>query len=85
MGIGQWFRYATGTVEIAGAALVLIPWTVNLGLAVLTCTMAGAVAIHVVVMHHPLNAIIPGAFGAMVAAFWYSRHKQATARGDSTA
>jgi uncharacterized membrane protein YphA (DoxX/SURF4 family) len=83
VGIGQWFRYLTGIVEVSGAALVLIPWTVNLGMAVLAVTMAGAAAIHVFVMHHPFNAIIPGAIGAIVAAVRFSR-RPATARGTST-
>lgn len=59
VGVGQWFRYATGVVELLGAALVLIPWTVNAGLALLACTMAGAAFIHIFVLHHPFNAPIP--------------------------
>src|SRR5579871_883251 len=42
VGIGQWFRYFTGGVEIPGAVLVMIPRTVLAGLALLGCTMASA-------------------------------------------
>src|SRR4030095_2591971 len=31
IGIGQWFRYLTGTLEVAGAILLLIPRTSGLG------------------------------------------------------
>jgi uncharacterized membrane protein YphA (DoxX/SURF4 family) len=45
IGFGQWFRYFTGSVQMAGAALVLVPRTFVMGIALLACTMAGAVAI----------------------------------------
>jgi hypothetical protein len=35
--------------------------------------MAGAVAIHIFVMHHPANGIIPGAICVILAAFWFGR------------
>lgn len=59
VGLGQWFRIFTGVVEVLGAVLVLIPWTVSAGLALLACTMAGAVLVHIFVMHHPFNGVIP--------------------------
>src|SRR5438034_4159332 len=31
IGLGQWFRYLTGTLEVAGAILLLIPRTGGLG------------------------------------------------------
>jgi uncharacterized membrane protein YphA (DoxX/SURF4 family) len=62
VGIGQWFRYATGVVEICGALLLLLPATVNTGLILLACTMAGAGVIHVFVIRHPFNSIVPLAF-----------------------
>ena len=45
IGIGQWFRYCTGVVEIVGGVLVLIPRTITAGLALLACTMASAALI----------------------------------------
>ena len=73
VGLGQWFRYATGVVEIAGGALLLIPAAANVGLMFLVCTMAGAVAIHVFVIRQPLNSIVPGALLCGLAALWAAR------------
>jgi putative oxidoreductase len=59
IGIGQWFRYLTGTLEVAGAFLLLIPRTSGLGALMLAGVMAGAVVTHVfIVGGSPLGAII---------------------------
>jgi len=62
IGAGQWFRYFTGVVEILGGVLVWIPWTTNLGLALLACTMASAALIVAFVIGRPAHSIISGAF-----------------------
>ncbi|HTM49573.1 MAG TPA: DoxX family protein [Bryobacteraceae bacterium] len=59
IGFGQWFRRLTGTLQIAGAILVLIPRTFVIGIALLACTMAGAAVIWIVRLGAPANAIIP--------------------------
>ncbi len=67
IGFGQWFRYLTGAIQLAGGVLVLIPRTCLAGLALLGCTMAGAVLVWVFVLNTPGNAVIPGAIlGALV-------------------
>ncbi len=59
IGIGQWFRYLTGSIEVAGAILLLIPRTSGLGALMLVGVMTGAVITHVfVVGGSPLMAII---------------------------
>src|SRR6266404_4105408 len=59
IGLGQWFRYLTGTLEVAGAFLLLIPRTSGLGALMLACVMTGAVATHLfIVGGSPLMAII---------------------------
>jgi uncharacterized membrane protein YphA (DoxX/SURF4 family) len=73
VGIGQWFRYFTGVVEIGGAVLVLIPWTVSAGLALLACTMASAALILIFVIHHPADSVVSGALFIALALFWWSR------------
>ncbi len=73
VGFGQWFRYFTGVVEMVGGILVLLPWTVVAGLFLTVSTMAGAALIHVFVLRHPGNAVIPCAFVIGLAAFWRSR------------
>jgi uncharacterized membrane protein YphA (DoxX/SURF4 family) len=59
IGVGQWFRYLTGTLEVAGAILLLIPRTSGLGALMLVGVMAGAVMTHLfIVGGSPLMAII---------------------------
>jgi len=59
IGIGQWFRYLTGSLEIAGALLLLIPHTSGFGALMLTGVMVGAIVTHVfIVGGSPLAAVI---------------------------
>jgi len=59
IGLGQWFRYLTGTLEVAGAFLLLMPRTSGLGALMLAGVMTGAVVTHVfIVGGSPLMAII---------------------------
>lgn len=46
IGFGQWFRYLTGLIELAGAALLWMPNRQALGAAILGGTMVGAVLSH---------------------------------------
>jgi putative oxidoreductase len=48
IGLGQWFRYLTGGLEVAGAVLLLVPRLSGLGALLLACVMAGAVVAHLV-------------------------------------
>jgi uncharacterized membrane protein YphA (DoxX/SURF4 family) len=50
IGIGQWFRYFTGSIEVAGAILLLIPKFTVVGALLLCATMIGAVITHVFVI-----------------------------------
>ena len=59
IGLGQWFRYLTGTLEVAGAFLLLIPRTSGLGALMLAGVMLGAVVTHVfIVGGSPFMAIV---------------------------
>src|SRR5882724_12184201 len=59
IGLGQWFRYLTGSLEVAGAFLLLIPRTSGLGALMLAGMMVGAVVTHVfIVGGSPMMAII---------------------------
>jgi putative oxidoreductase len=59
IGVGQWFRYLTGALEVAGAILLLIPRTSGLGALMLAGVMAGAVMTHLFIIGgSPLMAII---------------------------
>ena len=59
IGLGESFRYFTGVVEILGAALVLIPRTVLIGVALLAVTMAGAAVIVFFVLGQRGDSLFP--------------------------
>jgi putative oxidoreductase len=59
IGLGQWFRYLTGSLEVLGALLLLVPRLSGLGALLLVGVMLGAVPTHLfVVGGSPLPAII---------------------------
>src|SRR5437016_8417594 len=51
VGVGQWFRYVTGSLEVLGALLLVIPGTTAFGAVLLAAVMAGAVMAHLTVLH----------------------------------
>jgi uncharacterized membrane protein YphA (DoxX/SURF4 family) len=60
IGIGQWFRVFTGSLEILCAILLLIPRGTVIGAALLSCTMVAAFFIRLFVLRGPtLDAITP--------------------------
>ncbi|CAN7669746.1 DoxX family protein [Variovorax paradoxus] len=68
VGFGQWFRYLTGVVEVGGAVLLLVPATGFIGGLLLTATMAGAVATHLVLIGgSPVPAVVLLLLSAFVA------------------
>ena len=50
IGLGQWFRYVTGTIELVAAALLLIQSLAAYGAAALAVTMVGAIATHLFII-----------------------------------
>ena len=67
LGLGQWFRIATGAVEVAGAVALLVPGVASVGALWLGGTMVFAVATHVFVLHtSPAPAIVLGLLNALV-------------------
>ena len=61
IGLGQWFRIATGIVEVTGAVALLVPGLASIGALWLGGTMVGAVATHLFVLHtSPVPAIVLG-------------------------
>ena len=74
IGLGQWFRYLTGTLEVAGAILLLIPRMSGLGAVMLAGVMAGAVVTRLFVIGgSPLMAIILLAITTVIA--WGRRQR----------
>jgi putative oxidoreductase len=59
IGIGQWFRYLTGTVEVVSGLLLLAPSLALFGAIALAATMIGAIVTHLfIVGGSPAPAIV---------------------------
>jgi len=59
IGIGQWFRYLTGAIEVVAGLSLLVPSLAFFGAIVLVATMAGAVITHLfIVGGNPAPAIV---------------------------
>jgi putative oxidoreductase len=72
IGIGQWFRYVTGTIEVGSAVALLMPSLAPYGALALAATMTGAVFTHLFVAGgSPLPALALGAGSAAIA--WVRR------------
>lgn len=67
IGVGQWFRYVTGALEVIGAILILIPALSAFGGVLLCCIMVGATLAHLFVLPgSPVPAIILFALSGLV-------------------
>ncbi|NOZ31574.1 MAG: DoxX family protein [Alphaproteobacteria bacterium] len=50
LGVGQWFRYVTGAIEVIGAVLLFVPGRQGFGAGLLMVTMIGAMLSHVFIL-----------------------------------
>jgi len=50
IGVGQWFRYVTGAIEVGAAILLFVPGKQAWGAGLLVCTMIGASLAHIMVL-----------------------------------
>ena len=74
IGIGQWFRYVTGAVEVIGGVMLLVPALAAFGGLLLAVTMVCAIFTHLAVIGgNPLPAIVLFAMTATVA--WLRRDR----------
>ncbi|MDB4951709.1 MAG: hypothetical protein JWM27_4358 [Gemmatimonadetes bacterium] len=71
IGLGQWFRYATGGIEVLSALLLLIPRLAGVGALLLVGVMVGAVITHLLVVHS--SPAIPLALLVVVAVIAWGR------------
>ncbi len=77
IGVGQWFRYVTGIVEVAGGIMVLIPRASPFGGALLACTMACAICVHLLrIGGNPAPAFVLLVFSAAIV--WLRRDQLAS-------
>ena len=59
IGLGEWFRYFAAVVEVLGAALILIPRMVLMGIALLAVTMVSAAVIVFFVLGQRGESLFP--------------------------
>ncbi len=79
VGVGQWFRYLTGVIEVGAAALLWVKGREAYGAALLTVTMIGAVLAHLVILGpSALPALILGVLAAVL--LWKNKD-QITSQG----
>jgi len=79
IGLGQWFRFFTAGVEIAGAVALLIPSVTGVAAAVLGTTMFFAVLAHLLVLRtNPGGAV--ALFVLSVSLAWLMRDQLRTLR-----
>jgi putative oxidoreductase len=79
IGIGQWFRYVTGLIEVGAAVALLVPAASVFGALLLVPTMVGAVVTQLVIVKQ--SAVPPAIllFGALLIV-WARRHELPTRR-----
>jgi putative oxidoreductase len=58
VGIGQWFRYVTGILEVTGAVLVVVPKTRSVGAALFIPIMLGATAANIALHTTPIPPLV---------------------------
>lgn len=77
IGIGQWFRYLTGSIEVVAAVMLLTPQLAIVGALLAVPTMIGAVATHLfIVGGSPLIPIV--LLGTAVTIVWARRNQLTT-------
>jgi putative oxidoreductase len=69
IGVGQWFRYFTGGLEVISAVLLLVPSLARFGALAMAVTMVGAILTHLFIIGG--NPAIPIALlAAMTTIAW---------------
>lgn len=72
IGVGQWFRYVTGIIEVVGAALLWIKGREVYGAGLLAVTMVGAVIAHLAILG---PSFVPALVLGLLATFLVWSHK----------
>ena len=74
IGIGQWFRYTTGLIEVGAAILLFVPNKQAYGAGLLVCTMIGAILAHLFILGP--SAVPALALGVLSAIILYAHREQ---------
>lgn len=74
IGVGQWFRYVTGLIEVGSAVALLIPSFAPFGAIALVATMAGAILTRLFIVGG--SPLVPAVLlvGSLIVA-WARRHQ----------
>jgi putative oxidoreductase len=72
IGLGQWFRYFTGAVQLLGAVFLLFRTTRTAGAVMLGGTMIGAMFVDIFIAHAVGFALAPLILLGIVAAIWFA-------------
>jgi len=78
IGIGQWFRFFSGGLEVACAFLLLIPRTSSAAAVLLACAMAGALLIHLFVLRDSFGFLFPGFMMLLLLTVAWGRRRTAS-------
>jgi putative oxidoreductase len=79
LGIGQWFRYVTGLLEVGGAIGLFVPAAATYAALLLAAVMVGAVATHLLIIGgSPLVPIV--LLGATLTLAWLRRERISSLR-----
>ena len=78
IGLGQWFRYFTGAVEVVGAVALLVPAVSGFAAALLLVVDIGAFVAQVAILH--VDWIHTIVIGAILAALIYLQRANIKAR-----
>lgn len=73
IGLGQWLRYLTGVLELAGALGLLVPRLCGLAALGLAGVMTGAVATELSILGDTRGAVLPAVLLAVSAVIAWSR------------
>ncbi|WP_028671748.1 DoxX family protein [Saccharospirillum impatiens] len=73
IGVGQWFRYLTGIIEVGSAILLFVPGKQAWGAALLVCTMIGAVIAHLFILGPGSTPAIVLGLLSLVVVYTYRR------------
>jgi putative oxidoreductase len=76
IGVGQWFRYVTGLIEVMSAVALLVPALAPFGALLLASTMVGAIATHLFIVGGSPAAPALLLLGSLVV-LWARRHSLA--------
>jgi putative oxidoreductase len=74
IGVGQWFRYVTGVIEVTAGIALLVPSAAIFGAMLLIPTMLGAIATNVFIAH--TSPVMPLLLLLGAAAVAWARRRQ---------